>query len=176
MRAQCLSALAILAGLSACSTSGTSSMGSGARTTAQVRDSAGNDLGTLTLSETGAGLLTSGTLRGLPPGTHGIHIHTVGRCEAPFTTAGGHWNPTLHQHGFENPLGPHLGDMRNIEVASDGSANVSVSTPGGTLQGTNALLDTDGAAVVVHAAADDYRTDPSGNSGARIACGVVRGI
>jgi Cu-Zn family superoxide dismutase len=78
-------------------------------------------------------------------------------------------------HGTLNPQGPHMGDMPNINVASDGSATVSVMTPGGTLRGTGGLLDSDGAAVVIHAQVDDYRTDPSGNSGARIACGVVRG-
>jgi len=117
---------------------------------------------------------TTGTLRGLTPGVHGIHIHAVGRCEPPFQTAGGHWNPLMRKHGVENPDGPHAGDMQNIVVGSDGTATVSVTTPMGTLRGANGLLDTDGASVVVHAAADDYKTDPSGNSGARVACGVVR--
>jgi Cu-Zn family superoxide dismutase len=170
-----LSAIAILAGLSACMTSGTSSSNSANQATAQMRDAAGNSLGTLTITETGTGLLTTGTLRGLAPGTHGIHLHAVGRCEPPFASAGGHWNPTARQHGVNNPMGPHLGDMMNIDVAADGSANVSVRTPGGTLRGTDALLDSDGAAIVVHASADDYRTDPAGNSGARVACGVVQG-
>ena len=141
---------------------------------ASLRDANGNDVGVLTISETASGLTTAGTLHGLTPGVHGIHIHTVGRCEPPFQTAGGHWNPTARQHGFQNPAGPHAGDMQNITVASDGTASVNVTTPLGTLRGANALLDADGASVVVHAAADDYRTDPSGNSGARVACGVVQ--
>lgn len=141
--------------------------------TATVHDAKGRELGTLTVSETDGGLLTSGVLRGLPPGTHGIHLHTTGQCVAPYATAGGHWNPTAHQHGFDNPQGPHAGDMQNIVAGPDSSAAVNVKTRTGTLRGTNGLLDADGAAIVVHAGPDDYKTDPAGNSGARIACGVV---
>ena len=146
---------------------------------ASVRDAAGRELGVLTVSERDGGLLVKGTLRGLPPGTHGIHLHGVGICEPPFTSAGGHWNPPSvagKQHGFDNPNGPHAGDMRNILVASDSSVVVNVHTAAGTLRGANGLLDADGAAVVVHAAGDDYRTDPAGNSGPRVACGVVRAV
>ncbi|MFD1610981.1 superoxide dismutase family protein [Sphingomonas tabacisoli] len=108
---------------------------------------------------------------GLPAGTHGIHIHTVGRCDAPdFQTAGGHWNPTGKQHGRDNPMGAHEGDLPNIEIGADGRGNADFTVAGATLA---ALLDADGAAIVIHASADDYRTDPSGNSGARIACGVI---
>ena len=139
-----------------------------------MRDAAGRDVGTLTLAPASGGLMLTGTVRGLPPGTHGIHLHTTGRCEPPFESAGPHWNPMGRQHGTANPQGPHLGDMPNLVVAGDGTATVSVITPGGTLSGANALLDVDGASVIIHASPDDYRTDPSGNSGARIACGVVR--
>lgn len=145
-----------------------------ATATAQVRDSAGNDLGTLTLADASSGIAVSGTLRGVSPGTHAIHIHTVGQCAPPFQTAGGHWNPTNRQHGTANAQGPHLGDLPNITVRADSTADVQATTPGGSLQGMNALLDADGAAVVVHADADDNRTDPAGNAGARIACGVVQ--
>ena len=141
--------------------------------TATLRDSAGREIGTVTLTDAANGIAVAGTLSGLPPGEHAIHLHTTGQCEAPFTSAGGHWNPTNRKHGTENPDGPHLADMPNITAAADGSASVQVTTPGGTLRGENALLDSDGAAVVVHAAADDYRSDPAGNAGARIACGVV---
>jgi Cu-Zn family superoxide dismutase len=140
-----------------------------------MRDASGRDLGTLTLTNAPGGLMLTGGVRGLPPGTHGIHVHTTGRCEPTFESAGPHWNPMSRQHGTLNPQGPHLGDMPNISVSSDSSAAASVMTPGGTLRGADALLDADGAAVVIHANADDYRTDPSGNSGSRIACGVVRG-
>jgi Cu-Zn family superoxide dismutase len=140
-----------------------------------MRDASGGDLGTLSLTPTTGGLMLSGTVRGLPPGMHGIHLHTTGQCEPPFASAGGHWNPASRQHGTQNPGGPHLGDMPNIVVGPDGSATVNVMTPGGTLRGADAVLDADGTAVVIHERADDYRTDPSGNSGNRIACGVVRG-
>jgi superoxide dismutase, Cu-Zn family len=144
------------------------------QTDVPVRDAAGRELGTLTLASTPGGLLLTGRLTGLPPGAHGIHVHAVGRCEPPFESAGPHWNPASRQHGTANPNGPHLGDMPNITVAADGSATVRVATPGGTLSGSDAVMDADGSAVVIHAQADDYQTDPSGNSGARIACGVVR--
>ena len=147
----------------------------GATATAPMRDAKGRDLGTVTLTETGQGIAVAGTLRGLPPGTHAIHVHTTGKCEPPFESAGGHWNPTNRQHGAENPQGPHLGDMPNITVGADSSAAVRVTTSGGTLRGTNALMDGDGATVMVHAGADDYRSNPAGNAGARMACGVVTG-
>ena len=139
-----------------------------------MRDVMGRDLGTLTLSNTTGGLMLTGVVRGLPPGTHGIHVHTTGRCEAPFASAGSHWNPMGRMHGTQNAQGPHLGDMPNIVVGPDSSATVNVISSGGTLRGADRLLDADGAAVVIHAVADDYRTDPSGNSGSRVACGVVR--
>ena len=144
-----------------------------ATATAAMKNAAGRDLGTLTLTESAQGLTASGRLTGLTPGEHGVHIHMVGQCQAPFESAGGHWNPTNRQHGSQNPQGPHFGDMPNITVAADSSANVQVTTAGGTLKGANALLDADGAAIVVHARADDLKTDPSGNSGDRVACGVV---
>jgi Cu-Zn family superoxide dismutase len=143
--------------------------------TARMQDANGREIGTVTLADGAQGIVVSGSLRGVPPGTHAIHIHTIGRCEPPFESAGDHWNPTNRQHGTENPQGPHLGDMPNVLSAADSSVAVQVGTSGGTLRSTNALLDGDGAAVVLHAGEDDYRTDPSGEAGARIACGVVRG-
>lgn len=112
---------------------------------------------------------------GLPAGVHGIHIHTTGKCEGPaFTTAGGHLNPSGHQHGKDNPAGSHLGDLPNITVDRHGNGELAqaLTVDAATLRAQ--LADADGAAVVVHAAADDYRTDPSGNSGARIACAVLK--
>ena len=144
--------------------------------TAVVRDSAGRELGTLTLTSSNDGIAITGRLAGLPPGDHGIHIHAVGRCDAPtFESAGEHWNPTNRQHGSQNPQGPHLGDAPNVTGGADSTASVQLSmSSGGSLRiGANMLLDADGAAVVIHASPDDYRTDPSGGSGARIACGVV---
>jgi Cu-Zn family superoxide dismutase len=166
-----------------CATSGSSS-GTSASTSestsagsasAVMRDQAGRELGTLTLSESGHGFITTGTLEHLSPGLHGIHIHTLGSCQGAFNSAGAHWNPTGRQHGFENPMGPHLGDMQNLIVAPDSSTEVAVSNRGGgVLRGVGGLLDGDGASIVVHAGQDDYRTDPSGNSGARVACGVLQ--
>jgi superoxide dismutase, Cu-Zn family len=107
---------------------------------------------------------------GLTPGPRGIHIHEVGRCDAPgFVTAKGHWNPAMKAHGRDNPMGAHDGDLTNLMVGADGRGTASLDVPGSVA----ALLDADGASVLIHADADDYRTDPSGNSGARIACGVL---
>lgn len=138
-----------------------------------VRDAAGRGLGTLTVRGEETGIAIFGTLAGLPPGTHGFHVHDAGRCEARFESAGNHWNPTHRQHGRQNPAGPHLGDLPNLIVPADSTVVLQVMIAGGTLRGADALLDGDGAAVVIHARPDDDRTDPAGNSGERIACGVI---
>jgi Cu-Zn family superoxide dismutase len=149
----------------------------GTPVTTTVRDASGRDLGTLTLADSSGGISMSGTLMGLAPGEHAMHVHTIGRCEPPsFESAGSHWNPTNRQHGSQNAEGPHLGDLPNVTVGADSQAVVRAVTPGGSLRGApEMLLDADGAAVIIHAASDDYRTDPSGNSGDRAACGVVTG-
>ena len=148
----------------------------GSNVTAAMRNAQGKDLGALTLTESSGGITVAGRLTGLPPGEHAIHLHTTGRCDAPtFESAGDHWNPTRSGHGTRSGKGPHLGDMPNITVARDSSVSVNATTAGGTIRGENAVLDTDGAAVVVHAKGDDYKSQPSGNSGDRIACGVVTG-
>lgn len=127
--------------------------------------------GTATMSEGSDGLSVRVDAAGLPPGVHGIHLHTVGRCDPPaFSSAGPHWNPTGAQHGRENPKGAHTGDLPNIIIGADGRGTLSFKESGATVAG---LLDADGSALIIHADADDYKTDPSGNSGARIACGVV---
>lgn len=110
----------------------------------------------------------------LTAGPHGLHLHAVGKCEGPaFASAGPHLNPGSHQHGAQNPAGAHLGDLPNLVIGADGSGSVTFALPGTPAGVTAALFDTDGSALVVHAGEDDYRTDPSGNSGARIACGVL---
>ena len=147
-----------------------------AAVTAQMQGPAGRDFGTLTLTQAGGGIAISGRLTGLPPGEHGFHIHTAGKCDGPsFETAGPHWNPTNRGHGMNNPAGPHFGDLTNLMVGEDSSVTVQATTPAGTMNGENSLLDGDGAAVVIHADADDYQSNPAGNAGNRIACGVVKG-
>ena len=115
-------------------------------------------------------------LVGLPLGAHGIHFHAVGRCDGDFTSAGAHYNPMNRKHGLSAPDGPHAGDAPNFTAGADGRARVQFTTDRVSLTaGAASLADSDGSAIVVHAMADDQVTDPSGNSGARIACGVVRG-
>ncbi len=108
-------------------------------------------------------------------GNHGFHFHAVGRCDGPdFMSAGGHFNPTSKQHGLKNPAGPHAGDLPNLTVEANGTAAYQATNALVTLgPGANALLDADGSALVIHADPDDEATDPTGNSGGRIACGVV---
>ncbi len=144
----------------------------GARAVAPLHLASGADAGRATATEVAGGLRVTVDAKGLPPGTHGAHIHTTGRCDPPgFETAGGHWNPLMKKHGAMNPQGPHEGDMPNLVVDSRGRGTVAAVIPGATMAG---LLDPDGAALVIHANADDLATDPSGNSGARIACGVFQ--
>ena len=104
----------------------------------------------------------------LPPGDHGLHLHSVGRCDGPsFQSAGGHWNPAGRQHGHLNPAGSHAGDLPNLTASANGRGAINFLVVGGS------LADADGTALVIHASPDDYRTEPSGNSGDRIACAVI---
>ena len=140
-------------------------------------NSAGQSVGSVRAWQTAGGVTFRIDATGLPHGVHGIHIHAVGRCEGPgFDSAGPHWNPASRKHGTNNPAGPHAGDLRNVIVAANGTLGETVTLSGANLIGPGAagvLLDADGAALVLHAVADDYVTDPSGNSGARIACAVL---
>lgn len=115
-------------------------------------------------------------MEGLTPGTKAIHIHETGLCEVPdFTSAGAHFNPKKRKHGFDNPEGFHAGDLLNIEVDENGKVNAEILAPNVTLaEGENSLLDSDGSALVIHENADDYKTDPAGNAGDRIVCGVIK--
>lgn len=131
----------------------------------------GSAAGTVTSRDTGSGVAIRINLSGMTPGQYGSHIHAVGRCDAPdFASAGAHLNPTGAQHGAHNPAGPHAGDLGNITVGSDGKAVLDKAIPS---LAWATLHDADGAAVIVHAAADDERTDPTGNSGARVLCAVL---
>ena len=169
LRATLLTAIAATA-LAGCTTTGTTGATAGRTATAPLRTAAGADVGTVTATEMAGGIQIKIDARGMPAGMHGAHVHTIGRCDAPdFTTAGGHWNPTAKQHGTSNPAGPHAGDAPNLTIGADGSGSVTIMLPAGTMDG---LLDADGSAFVIHANADDYKTDPSGNSGGRVACGV----
>lgn len=143
--------------------------------TAMLADASGNARGKATLSETAQGLRVQVRVEGVPEGAHGIHLHMVGRCDAPdFASAGGHWNPTGKMHGMQAPGGHHLGDLPNITIGADGTGSIDFLIDGGRLtDGDHALLDADGGAIILHAQPDDERTDPSGASGARIACGVI---
>jgi Cu-Zn family superoxide dismutase len=141
-----------------------------AATEVQLIDSAGNAVGVVGVSEDANGVVLRLSASGLPPGTHGVHLHEAGRCDTPdFKSAGAHWNPTNRKHGRDNPEGSHLGDLANIQIAADGGGSSDFSI-GAT---RSALADADGTSLVIHAKADDYKTDPSGNSGDRIACAVI---
>ncbi|MEK4630154.1 superoxide dismutase family protein [Solibacillus sp. FSL R7-0682] len=133
-------------------------------------------IGEVTFQETEKGVELAAVVNNLTPGVHGIHIHEVGKCDPPdFTSAGAHFNPTNKKHGVENPLGPHVGDLPNITVDDNGQVELNFVTADFTLKKgeKNSLFDEDGSSLVIHEKADDYKTDPAGNSGARIACGVI---
>ena len=135
---------------------------------------AGNSLGSVAVSEGANGVTLQIDAVGLPEGIHGVHLHAKGLCEGPkFESAGAHWNPAGKQHGRDNPLGFHLGDLANLEVLASGRGSTNVTVAGATLAGANALSDADGTSLVIHAKADDYKTDPSGASGDRVACAVL---
>jgi Cu-Zn family superoxide dismutase len=134
----------------------------------------GKQVGTLTVEHMPSGTMFLLKLHDMPPGVHGIHIHSIGQCTPPsFDSAGPHFNPAGHQHGKDNPKGAHAGDLNNLTIPADGKLELQIDMPGIALRGQGGLLDEDGASIVIHANADDYKTDPSGNSGARIACAPI---
>lgn len=147
-----------------------------ATASADLRDSGGRMLARASATQVGDAVRVRVEAAGLPAGIYGAHIHTTGNCTPPtFDSAGPHWNPTQRQHGRDNPQGRHLGDLPNLMVGTDGQGSFEFTIAGASLSGgPRPILDADGAAVVVHARADDYRTDPSGNSGTRIGCGTLR--
>lgn len=151
---------------------GASSAVANSRAVATLQTAQGAAAGTATASMTGGRIMVALEVQGMPAGHHGAHVHVTGRCDSPkFESAGGHWNPANAQHGLENEKGQHAGDMPNLAVGQDGRGSLNYELKGGSFE---QLLDADGAALVIHAKADDQRTDPSGNSGDRIACGVFK--
>lgn len=170
MRPYLIPALVALA-LAGCATTSTKTS---PLASARLVGADGRAMGTATISRYKGETLVSLTVFGTAGAVHGMHLHAVGKCEAPFTSAGAHLNPTGHQHGRDNPQGAHLGDLPNVTIGQSGTGTASASLGHDSAAIDAALFDADGTSIVLHAAADDYRTDPSGNSGARIACGVVQ--
>ena len=143
----------------------------------ELKDAKGTDVGTATILSKGAGVEMKLELKNLPPGVHAVHFHQKAQCDPPdFKSAGGHFNPTGKQHGFDNPQGHHSGDMMNFTVKENGAAKVAVKDDDvvlGTGSEANSLLANGGTSIMIHAKADDYKTDPAGDSGDRIACGAI---
>jgi Cu-Zn family superoxide dismutase len=143
---------------------------------ADILNAQGQKIGTAVLTQASAGVQIALTVSQLPPGTHAFHIHGVGKCDAPdFKSAGPHFNPYGKQHGKDNPSGAHAGDLSNFDVDASGNATFSaLATSVSLADGPNSLFHEGGSALVIHEKADDYKTDPTGNAGNRLACGVVQ--
>ena len=162
--------------LAGCASTSTSTSTPPTSATADLKNASGQSVGRAVLTPTPSGVQIIVDVYGLPPGPKGFHVHETGSCMPPaFTSAGGHFNPDNRQHGSENPQGSHAGDLPNLVVGANGAGSLVVTTDRFSLAAgrPTSLLDADGSALVVHAGPDDLKTDPTGNSGARIACGVV---
>jgi Cu-Zn family superoxide dismutase len=143
---------------------------------APLKDVQGKEVGSVNLTQTPRGVLINVSVKGLPPGEHAFHVHAVGKCEPPFTSAGGHFNPGGKKHGLLAAEGHHAGDMPNLHVPQDGALTVEILNADITLDKDkpNSVFDADSSAIVIHAGSDDYKGDPAGNAGGRIACGVIK--
>ncbi|MBI3702558.1 MAG: superoxide dismutase family protein [Rhizobiales bacterium] len=143
---------------------------------AALKDSGGKEVGSVNLTQTRHGVLINLSVKGLPPGEHAFHVHAVGKCEPPFTTAGGHFNPGNKKHGMLAAEGHHAGDMPNLHIPQSGDLTVEVVNAEITLEKgkPNSVFGPNGTAIVIHASSDDYKTDPTGEAGGRIACGVIQ--
>jgi len=142
---------------------------------AELKDAKGGDVGVASFTQVGRAVSIVLTAKGLPPGQHGVHVHEIGTCDPPtFSSAGGHFNPGHKQHGAQNPQGSHAGDLPNLTIDPDGTGHLETVTEQLRLgPGSTSIFDADGSALIIHAQPDDFHTDPTGNSGARIACGVI---
>lgn len=140
-----------------------------------VKDATGKSVGMAMISPAkDGGVSIAIDFKGLPPGEHALHFHMTAKCEAPFTSAGGHFNPGMKKHGMQNAEGPHAGDMANFTVAANGTAKTTITNKNVIMgDGANSIYANGGTALMIHAGADDMKTDPSGNAGDRIACGLV---
>jgi Cu-Zn family superoxide dismutase len=144
--------------------------------TAPLKNTEGKEVGSINLTQTPHGVLINVSVKGLPPGEHAFHVHAVGKCEPPFDSAGPHFNPGNKKHGMMAAEGSHAGDMPNLHVPQSGDLTVEVMNTAITLEKgkPNSVLDADGSAMVIHAKSDDYKSDPAGEAGGRIACGVIQ--
>jgi Cu-Zn family superoxide dismutase len=143
---------------------------------AALKNAEGKDVGSADLTQTPAGVLIRLSVKGLPAGEHALHVHGVGKCEPPFTSAGGHFNPGGKKHGILVAEGHHAGDMPNLHIPAGGELVVEVVNAAITLEKAkpNSVFGPDGTALVIHAGKDDYKTDPAGDAGGRIACGIIQ--